>query len=131
MSTQRSLNGDLGVIALPSARSLGAKIDRHLVAMRAARLGGEARDTYLIQYNAPRFANGEGKLVLDESVRGKDLYILADVGNYGCTYKLFGMETRMGPRPAFPRHQAGDFRHQRQRPPYFGDHAAALCGSTA
>lgn len=101
MSTQRSLNGDLGVIALPSARSLGAKIDRHLVAMRAARLGGEARDTYLIQYNAPRFANGEGKLVLDESVRGKDLYILADVGNYGCTYKLFGMETRMGPDEHF------------------------------
>lgn len=102
MSTQRSLVGDLGIIALPSARSLGEKVDRHLVAMRAARPGAEAPpDTYLIKYNAPRFANGEGKLVLDESVRGKDLFILADVGNYGCTYKLFGMETRMGPDEHF------------------------------
>ena len=59
------------------------------------------KNSYLISTTEPRFSNGEGKVYLRETVRGKDIYILADVGNYGCKYEMFGMETHMGPDEHF------------------------------
>ena len=44
-----------------------------------------------------RFGNGEGKCVLGESVRDKDVYILTDVGNYDITYDTKRGEHHMGP----------------------------------
>jgi len=34
-----------------------------------------------------RFNNGEGKCLYEDSIRGKDVYILSDVSNYSITYK--------------------------------------------
>ncbi|MFW5985676.1 MAG: ribose-phosphate pyrophosphokinase [Halanaerobiaceae bacterium] len=95
--------GNLGIIALKSCGQLGKKLDRHLVQKRkemsAENDNGiqQARESYLINYSNPRFANGEAKITLQETVRGKDLYILADIGNYGCKYEMFGIETNMSP----------------------------------
>lgn len=101
MSDRRAF-GDLGVIALQSARELGVAVDRHLVRMRQARCGSSAvAPTYLVENESVRFANGEGKLGIKETVRGKDIYILVDVGNYRCTYNLFGRPTPMGPDEHF------------------------------
>lgn len=44
-----------------------------------------------------RFADGEGKCILHESLRGHDVYILCDLFNYGVTYKMYGVEQRMSP----------------------------------
>ena len=50
----------------------------------------DTEESFLIPTNEIRFSNGEGKVKLPETVRGKDIYILCDVGNYSCTYKMFG-----------------------------------------
>lgn len=53
--------------------------------------------SYIIPIDQVRFSNGEGKVRHTRTVRGRDIYILADVGNYSCTYRMFGFETHMGP----------------------------------
>ena len=47
--------------------------------------------------HVPRFGSGEAKGVIDESVRGMDLYILVDVCNYSLTYSMSGNTNHMSP----------------------------------
>ena len=96
MYSKRVAVGDLGIILLNSSSEFGKLVDEDIVAMRR----GEKK-TYQIDIKDVRFSNGEGKVVLNETVRGKDIYIIADVGNYGCTYDMFGYENRMGPDEHF------------------------------
>ena len=54
-------------------------------------------DSFVASADTIRFADGEGKCVLHESMRGHDVYILCDLFNYGVTYKMYGAEQRMSP----------------------------------
>ena len=54
-------------------------------------------DSYLLKSACPRFGTGEAKGILYESVRGADLFILADVTNYSLTYNVCGHENHMSP----------------------------------
>ena len=81
--------GSLGIVAHKSCTGLGEKVDHYLVKWRANRdnvhkdnivFHGYEADTYLISADCPRFGSGEAKGVLNESVRGKDIYIMVDVG---------------------------------------------------
>lgn len=92
--------GQLGIIALESCKELGAKIDCYLRKKREEALG-EPQKTFLISTEEIRFSNGEGKVRLEETVRGKDIYILCDVGNYSCTYQMFGFTNHKGPDEHF------------------------------
>ena len=89
----------LGLIVLPGAEELGAKIDRWLVNWAA--MGPEARDSFIVPVDMPRFASGDGKGMLKESVRGMDVFVLADMGNYSCTYQMFGQVNHMSPDDHF------------------------------
>lgn len=91
-------HGELGIISLNSSIKQGEMIDKHIVAMRQSM---STKESYLIPIEQVRFSNGEGKIKLLDTVRGKDIYILADVGNYSNTYKMFGYENRMGPDEHF------------------------------
>lgn len=51
----------------------------------------------IVRVELPRFATGDSKAVLTESVRGKDVYIIVDVGNYGCEYTMFGRSVCVSP----------------------------------
>jgi ribose-phosphate pyrophosphokinase len=84
--------GKLGIVALQSSAKLGQKVNEYLVKWRKERehldsehlmFNGYTRDTYLLESCCPRFASGEAKGTLSDSVRGSDLYILADVTNTG------------------------------------------------
>ena len=77
------LNHELGIIALESCRELGNQVNKIIQQKR------NTEESFLIPTNEIRFSNGEGKVKLPETVRGKDIYILCDVGNYSCTYKMF------------------------------------------
>ncbi|MBN2557775.1 MAG: ribose-phosphate pyrophosphokinase [Clostridia bacterium] len=96
MRVNNSSVGDLGLVLLRGSNGFGKLVDEDLVFKRR----GE-RKTYVLKINDVRFANGEGKVVLQETVRGMDIFILADVGNYSCTYNMFGSENRMGPDEHF------------------------------
>ena len=98
--------GSLGIVAHKSCTGLGEKVDHYLVKWRANRdnvhkdnivFHGYEADTYLISADCPRFGSGEAKGILNESVRGKDIYIMVDVGNYSCTYMMAGQPQRMSP----------------------------------
>lgn len=85
----------LGIIALEGAAELGEKINKYLVDW--AKKGGYDFETFLIKNQCPRFASGDGKGIIESTVRGKDIFIVVDVGNYSCTYKMFGKENSMSP----------------------------------
>ncbi len=89
----------LGIIALEGAEELGEKIDAHLV--RWARAAGMDVDTFRLRCSCPRFGSGDAKGIIEETVRGYDLYIVVDVGNYSLTYPYFGMENHMSPDDHF------------------------------
>lgn len=89
------LNHELGIIALESCKELGNAIDKYIQKSR------ECTETFLVPIDEIRFSNGEGKVKISETVRGKDIYILCDVGNYSCTYKMFGFENHKGPDEHF------------------------------
>jgi len=92
--------GGLGIIALESFRAVGEKIDEHLKYERAKNNLPYPK-SYLVPSQEIRFSNGEGKFKLTESVRGKDIYLLCDIGNYSCKYALYGYENHKGPDEHF------------------------------
>ncbi len=98
--------GTLGIIPLEGCRHLGEKVNQYLVKWRIERehahadtlsFAGYQRDSYILDAKVPRFGSGEAKGVIMESVRGTDLYLLVDVGNYSLTYSLFGKQNHMSP----------------------------------
>lgn len=102
----RRPHGNLSIVALKSARELGEKVNAHLLEIRRARGDDYDRDgnkvfSYLCPITETRFSNGEGKVSLDETARGKDIYVLADISNYSITYKMFGRDVNMGPDEHF------------------------------
>jgi len=102
--------GPLGIIALDSCKEMGEKVNKYITSWRADRLNadptaievaGYDKDNYLIDAKIPRFGSGEAKGVITETVRGKDLYIMVDVGNYSLKYSLCGFENHMSPDDHF------------------------------
>lgn len=94
----------LAIIAMPGAKALGEKVNSILVdwyGKEAKEYGVVAKDNFLLDASYPRFTTGDGKAVINETVRGRDLYILVDVGNYSYTYNLFGQQTPMSPDDHF------------------------------
>ena len=102
--------GQLGLITVSGCEEMGKEVDTYLTKWRSERqhehadspaFAGYQRPTYIINSRVPRFGTGEAKGVLDESVRGMDLYILVDVVNYSRTYKMFGFQNHMSPDDHF------------------------------
>ena len=98
--------GSLGLITLKGCEDLGNKINDYIVDWRREResehkttiaFSGYQRDNYIVQTSVPRFGSGEAKGVINESVRGRDLYLLVDVCNYSLTYSLCGQTNHMSP----------------------------------
>ncbi len=100
MSEDRTL-GNLGIIALKSAGEIGSRLDEELNKIRESRHEEDCGESHLMDFQGVRFNNGEGKIKIVETARGRDLYILADVGNYSCKYDMYGFETSMGPDEHF------------------------------
>lgn len=102
--------GPLGLVPLKSCEELGKKVDDYLVGWRREResehkssiaFSGYQRDSYMINAKTPRFGTGEAKGMLEQSVRGDDLYFMVDVCNYNLTYSLCGLINHMSPDDHF------------------------------
>ncbi|MBQ6733738.1 MAG: ribose-phosphate pyrophosphokinase [Lachnospiraceae bacterium] len=102
--------GTLGIIPMRGCVPLAERVDHYLVKWRAERenehkgslaFTGYERASYLLSADMPRFGSGEGKGVINESVRGDDVYLLVDVLNFSETYSLFGKQNRMSPDDHF------------------------------
>lgn len=98
--------GPLGIIAMPGCEAFADKVDKYLVEWRKTQalehqgsiaFYGYQRETYKIDISIPRFGSGEGKAVINETVRGYDLYIVTDCFNYSVTYNMYGMTVPKSP----------------------------------
>ena len=90
------MNDDnLRLIVLDNCKELGEKVNEHINKIRGT------NKNYIVPIDVVRFNNGEGKLTIKDSIRKKDLYILSDVGNYSCTYEMYGFTNHMGPDEHF------------------------------
>ena len=96
----------LKIAALESCKDLGQKVNDYIVSFRqsSAKLYPELSsianyncENYLVNHACPRFGSGEAKGILNESIRGKDLFIMVDVCNHSLTYTVNGFENHMSP----------------------------------
>ncbi|MCI7737943.1 MAG: ribose-phosphate pyrophosphokinase [Lachnospiraceae bacterium] len=102
--------GRLAIIPLESCASLGSKVNHWISQWRHEResehkstiaFEGYERDSYIVGCSAPRFGSGEAKAMIDESVRGDDIYIMVDVCNYSISYRLGKYTNLMSPDDHF------------------------------
>lgn len=102
--------GPLGIICLKGCEDMAKQVDFYLSSWRKGRdsihkgsltLAGYERDSYLISASTPRFGSGEAKGLINESVRGKDIFLLVDVCNNSIQYKMSGFTNRMSPDDHF------------------------------
>ncbi len=82
---------NVGLIVLNGFKDRGERVNDYL-----GELLGEKRN-FLIDIESPRFSNGEGKIKINETIREKDIYVIADIGNYSKTYNMYGNENHMSP----------------------------------
>ena len=96
----------MGMIPLASSMEFGQKVNDYIVSWRNDRTSDHhssilfdeyKKDNYIISAKCSRFGSGEAKGQINETIRGKDLYLIVDVTNYSLTYKLCGHINRMSP----------------------------------
>lgn len=87
--------GDLGIICMPGCEEFTQKVQRYIADWR-----GETKN-YVINAMFPRFATGEAKGLIKESVRGRDIFIITDIFNYSVTYTMYGQKVPMSPDDHF------------------------------
>lgn len=88
------LYGELSVIGMLGSEDFIAKVDAYLREWRGS-------ESFLLTPKMIRFGTGEGKCVLRNTVRGHDIYIFADLFNWGVTFNMYGMEVPMSPDDHF------------------------------
>lgn len=103
----------LKLAALESCRDLAQKVNDHIVTFRKndteellrrkedLNYRGYDAESYLLNCACPRFGTGEAKAVLNESVRGTDIFAMADITNYSLTYTVNGYTNHMSPDDHF------------------------------
>ncbi len=62
---------------------------------------GYLRDDYLIDSTNVRFSTGEGKVSLNQTVRGHDIFIISDILSHQSTFPIFGLEHHASPDDHF------------------------------
>ena len=105
--------GPLKLAALESCKDLAQKVNDHIVTFRKndteellrrkedLNYRGYDAESYLLNCSCPRFGTGEAKAVLNESVRGTDIFAMADITNYSLTYTVNGYTNHMSPDDHF------------------------------
>lgn len=105
--------GRLGIIAMKGCEEIAKKIDQYIVDCRKSFdcncklkdhicLDGYQRDSYLVDVTFPRFSTGEGKAVINQTIRGYDLFIICDCFNYSVTYKMYDLKDADGKPLSIP-----------------------------
>ena len=89
------LFGELSVIGMRGCEEFTKQVDRYLMEWRSS------PHSFVVEADCPRFGSGEAKGCLHQSMRGHDVFIVADVFNYGVTYKMYERIVPMSPDDHF------------------------------
>lgn len=99
----------LKLAALEGCRDLATLVNDHIVSFRRNDMEELLRrkenlsyrgydvDSYILDFTCFRFGTGEAKAVINESIRGTDIYIMADVTNHSLSYTINGRINYMSP----------------------------------
>lgn len=85
---------NLRLIVFKSAEELGKKIDAHLLDMYHL---DKNKYTFIVPIKENFFEDGHFKVEIDDTVRGKDIFTLTDIGNYSVEYKMHGLINHTSP----------------------------------
>lgn len=94
MSKKQIDNEKLRLIVFDSAYELGQKIDKKLLDMYRI---DDNDYTFIVPIKQNFFEDGHMKIEIKETVRGKDLFFLTDIGNYSIEYKMHGFINHTSP----------------------------------
>ena len=71
------MSSNLKIVLMPNILKFGTLVDEKLQLIR------NETHSNIVEVKLDRFSNGEGKATIIDSIRGKDVFLLSDVGNYG------------------------------------------------
>ncbi len=86
---------NLKLIVMDNCRDLGEKVNEHLKKII------KTEENLIVPHEEVKFNNGEGKVVIKESVRKKDIFILTDPMNHSITYKMYNYYNHKSPDDHF------------------------------
>ena len=92
-----SANHSVPIVLMPlyGTEELAQKIEYYL------RETYNKEECHVVNPEIVRFSTGDAKAVLEETVRGADVYILVDVGNYSCSSQMYKQQVPMYPDELF------------------------------
>ena len=85
---------NLRLMVFDSALELGKKVDEHLLEMYHL---DKENNTFIVPIKQNYFDDGHFKVEIDETVRGKDVFMVTDIGNYSLEYKIHGFINHTSP----------------------------------
>ena len=88
----------LRLMVFDSAKELGDKVNEHLLKMYHL---DPTKVTFEVPIRQNFFEDGHLKVEIDETVRGKDLFLITDIGNYSIEYKMHGLINHASPNDLF------------------------------
>ncbi len=103
----------LKIAAMEGSKDFAKQVDDYIVQFRhhdaeallarqsSIDFRGYDCDSYLLKFKCSRFGSGEAKCVLNESVRGMDIFVMSDITNYSLTYSVCGHLNHMSPDDHF------------------------------
>lgn len=94
MEKKQIENEKLRLMVFSSAKELGEKLDKHLLDMYNI---DSDKYTFIVPIKESFFSDGHLKVEINETVRGKNLFLLTDIGNYSVTYTMHGFINHASP----------------------------------
>jgi ribose-phosphate pyrophosphokinase len=100
----------LKILSLDGSLSIATKVNSLIVNARQSlahehknllSLYGYDKENYLVHSSTPRFNSGEAKGQIYETIRGSDVYIIADIINHSIHYQLNEHENMVSPDDQF------------------------------
>ena len=86
---------NLRLMVFQSAKELGEKVNEHLLKMYNI---SREDNTFILPIKENFFNDGHLKVEIDETVRGKDVFFITDIGNYSIEYNMHGYTNRTSPK---------------------------------
>ena len=87
-------NEKLRLMVFKSALELGQSVDKYLLEMYGM---DSDKYTFIVPIKEVFFADGHLKVEIQETVRGKDMFFLTDIGNYSIEYNMHGFVNHTSP----------------------------------
>lgn len=101
----------LKIVAMNNCKEIGDKVNARIIKRRKKALEHSdkpsfmttdySKDNYLVRFDTLRRGTGEGRAVIHESIRGSDLFIIADTVNHYESFSMGGSPTNMSPDDHF------------------------------